>query len=338
MGVKMVRILTYLVAAACGLIFFACSTSAQLHRASRSSDFSYAFSDTSLGLNDNSLRRLLPLQGSKGFDYQSRSPFSQKPSLFTLRPPVEHKQGLPQVKPRREGINPRRTWLLGSANAGAIFFGFRQAIASWGETKGGFHFKEDWDGDHLAQIDELSHLMWGYKMTQFLYCAYRWAGFSSKASHLVSISQTALVLTMVEYPIDAYNPKQGLGISDLVFDYAGIGFAYAKERYARLEDFDIKISSRRNILLGNQPLFAQTYEQFDNFVYWLTYRTRLFLPQKVFCFGLGYGVTHHGDEPKRHLFGGIGLSLPDFLSLFGKKLNRRVGFLETFYPNLNIEF
>ena len=338
MGVKIARILTCFVAAACGLVFFSYPTCAQLHLVSRPSDFSYALSDTTLRLKDNSSQRLVPLQGWRKSHYEFRSTFSRRPSLFTLRPLGEHEQGLCQVKPQRGRINSRRAWLLGSANAGAIFFGFRQAIASWGKTKGGFHFKEDWAGDRLAQIDELSHLMWGYKMTQFLYCAYRWAGFSSKASHLISVSQTALVLTMVEYPIDAYNPKQGLGVSDLVFDYAGIGFAYAKERYAWLGDFDLKISSRRNILLGNQPLFAQTYEQFDNFVYWLTYRTRLFLPQKVFCFGLGYGVTHHGDEPNRHIFGGIGLSLPDFLSLFGEELGRRVGFLETFYPNLNIEF
>lgn len=88
--------------------------------------------------------------------------------------------------------------------------------------------------------------------------------------------------------------------------------------------------------MGNQPVFAQTYDQFGNFIYWLTYRTRLFLPRKVFCFGLGYGVTHHGDEPNREFFGGIGLSLPDLFSLFGKGLSRRIGFLEIFYPHLSL--
>jgi hypothetical protein len=241
-------------------------------------------------------------------------------------------------KSKRTGINRKRAWILGTVNAGTIFFGFRQAIESWGKTKGGFHMKEDWRGDNLAQIDELSHFMWGYKMTQFLFSAYRWAGFSPKASRVISVSQTAMVLTLVEYPIDAYNPKQGLGISDLVFDYLGIGLACMKSRCRWLEDFDVKISSRKNILLGNQPVFAQTYEQFDNFIYWFTYRTRLFLPRKVLCFGLGYGVTHQSGKAERQILGGIGLSLPDCAALLGERIGARLKFLEIFYPNLSVEF
>jgi hypothetical protein len=105
-----------------------------------------------------------------------------------------------------------------------------------------------------------------------------------------------------------------------------------------LEDFDVKISSRRNILLGNQPVFAQTYEQFDNFIYWLTFKTRLFLPRKVLCFGLGYGVTHQSGKAERHILGGIGLSLPDCAALLGERIGARLKFLEIFYPNLSVEF
>jgi len=234
-------------------------------------------------------------------------------------------------------INRSRAWLLGTVNSGAVFYGFKQAIAAWGDSKGEFHFKDDWKGDHLAQIDELSHFLWGYKMTQFLFRSYRWAGFSAKTSHAISVFQTAFILTMVEYPIDAYNPKQGFGVSDLVFDYAGIGLAYLRQRHRWLEDFDVKVTFRRSVLLGNQPIFAQTNEEFDNFLYWLTYRADLFLPQKALCFGVGYGVTHRQNEPARHLLLGIGLSLPDFLSLFKEDLGPRFRFLEVFYPNLSVE-
>jgi hypothetical protein len=335
-SVKAVKILIYLLAAICGLISFSCSTSAQLIRTSGTSGHLYALSETTLKLKDKTLLRWSPLAQPGELDYESRFRFTAAPPLFSPFGSAQPEQRLIGIKPRHAGIRPTRAWLLGTANAGVIFFGFRQAIASWGESKGGFHLKHDWDGDGLAQIDELSHLMWGYKMTQFLFWAYRWAGFSSRASHAISISQTALVLTMVEYPIDAYNPKQGLGVSDLIFDYAGIGLAYMKQRHLWLGDFDLKISWRRNIFLTNQPVFAQTYDQFDNFIYWLTYRRGLFLPRKVFCFGLGYGVSHKGDEPNRQFFGGIGLSLPDLLSLFGKGLGRRIGFLEIFYPHLSL--
>jgi hypothetical protein len=241
-------------------------------------------------------------------------------------------------RPTRQGINYKRAAPLAVANAGAIGYGFRRAISAWGESQGGFHFKNDWKGDHLAQIDELSHFVWGYKMTQFLFWSYGWAGFSPKTSRLIAVSQTAFVLTMVEYPIDAYNPKQGVGLSDLAFDYAGIGLACLKQRCRWLENFDVKISWRKDIIFGNQPVFAQTYSQFDNFIYWLTYKTELFLPQKALCFGLGYGVTHRQDRPTRHLLMGIGLSLPDFVSLFSEGLGKQVKFLDLFYPNLNLEF
>lgn len=84
-------------------------------------------------------------------------------------------------------------------------------------------------------------------------------------------------------------------------------------------------------------MFTQTYEEFDNFIYWFTYRTKLFMPPKIFCLGVGYSASHHGGKPKREFFGGIGLSLPDFASLFGEKLKERTKFLEIFYPNLRIK-
>jgi hypothetical protein len=240
-------------------------------------------------------------------------------------------------QPERRRVNFRRASALCTANAGAIFFGFRQAIASWGKSKGEFHFKDDWNGDKLAQTDELSHFMWGYRMTQFLFNAYRWSGFSTGASHVISVSQTALVLTMVEYPIDAYNPKQGLGVSDLIFDYAGIGLACAKRRLGCLEDFDFKISWKRDVFFSNQPMFAQTYEEFDNFIYWFSYRAKLFLPRKIVCLGLGYSASRRGGVPERQFYAGIGLSLPDLVSLFGKKLGENAGFLGLFYPNLHLK-
>jgi hypothetical protein len=299
--------------------------------------FCYLLPESTLTLRSGNFGfRFLP--ESAGSEFEANLSVFQKAPLFTPCPPLVREADLAVLESRPGRVNLGRASLLGTANAAAIFFGFRQAIESWGKTKDRFHFKDDWRGDNLAQTDEWSHLIWGYKMTQFLFSAYRWAGFSAKAGHVISISQTAFILTMVEYPIDAYNPTQGFGVSDLVFDYAGIGLAWFKERNTWLEDFDVKISMKKNIFLSNQPMFAQTYEEFDNVVYWLTYRANLFLPQKIFCFGVGYSVIHHGEEPKRQFFGGIGLSLPDFASLFGKGLKTRVKFVDVFYANLNIRF
>jgi hypothetical protein len=234
-------------------------------------------------------------------------------------------------------IDYRKASVIGGLNVVAITAGFHEAINTWGQSKSKFHIKDDWKGDGLAQTDELSHFMWGYKMTQFLCLAYEWSGFSSKTSQILSACESSLILTLVEYPIDAYNPEQGLGVSDLIFDYLGVGLAVAEKHSSWLNDFDFKISWKKNIFTENQTVFAQTYEEFDNFIYWFTYRTKLFFPKKLLCFGLGYSATRSGHEPEREFYGGIGLSIPDFASLFGQKVGDFCKPLEIVYPNIRIK-
>jgi hypothetical protein len=234
-------------------------------------------------------------------------------------------------------IDYRKASIIGGLNLVAVTVGFHKAVNIWGESKGRFHIKDDWKGDGLAQTDEVSHFMWGYKMTQFFHWAYDWVGFSPKTSRALSSSESALILTLVEYPIDAYNPKQGLGVSDLIFDYLGVGLAIARKHQSWLNDFDFKISWKKNIFSQNKTPFAQTYEEYDNFIYWLTYRTKFFFPKKLLCFGFGYSVTHSGMQSQRELYGGIGISIPDFVSLFGKKLGDKSKFLEILYPNIHIK-
>jgi hypothetical protein len=260
--------------------------------------------------------------------------FDQRVSF--LRQDDSRRRTFPSSIEKRR-IDYRRASLIGGLNVGAITAGFYEAINTWGQSKGKFHLKDDWKGDGLAQTDELSHFMWGYKMTQFLYWAYEWAGFSSTTSRTLSVCQSSLILTLVEYPIDAYNPKQGLGVSDLVFDYLGVGLAVAKKHSSWLNDFDFKISWKKNIFSENQTVFAQTYEEFDNFIYWLTYRTKLFFPKKLACFGIGYSATRSGFKPERQIYAGIGLSIPDFASLFGRRVGDACKPLEILYPSIRIK-
>ena len=307
---------------------------AQILYAGRASNSHHAFSDSTFAPGSRILTRA-------GFLVESNSTirlsFRGGPGSFSDRRLADRTSApLTGQFPTRR-VDYRRASILGTANAAALFFGFKGAIEAWGESKGAFHVKDDWKGDKLKQTDELSHFMWGYRMTQFLFSAYRWSGFSDRASHAISVFQTAFVLTMVEYPIDAHNPDQGLGVSDLTFDYAGIGLAYLKRRFSALDDFDFKISWKRNVFFSNQPMFAQTYEEFDNFIYWFTYRTRLFFPEKIVCLGLGYSATRREGLARRELFAGVGLSLPDLAGLFGEKVKARAGFLGLFYPNLRIE-
>jgi len=331
------KFLISLLVASAGVFSVICSGFANSLYAHDASGFHCAFSESTLTFKNDNFHYPRFFTGSVGSDFETRLSLFQNGTLSPRYTPGHTERNLIVFRPGKKGINYKRASIIGIVNAGAIFFGFKQAISCWGKPESGFYFKDDWNGDNLLQADELSHFMWGYKMTQFFFWAYDWVGLSSKTSQVLSISQSALLLTLVEYPIDAHNPKQGFGMSDLIFDYLGVSLAYMKNNNSWLEDFDFKISSKKNIFLSNQPLFAQTYEEFDNFIYWFTYSAKLFLPRKILCLGVGYSATHHGGKPKREFFGGIGLSLPDFASLFGKKLEKPAKFLEIFYPNLRIK-
>ncbi len=93
---------------------------------------------------------------------------------------------------------------------------------TWGQSRGRFHVKDDWTGDSLSQNDEASHLFFGYTLTRTFSGQWRWGGMPPRRSRTVGAAESAVALTLVEV-LDAFNPAQGLGISDLLFDYTGVG-------------------------------------------------------------------------------------------------------------------
>ena len=111
-----------------------------------------------------------------------------------------------------------------SITEGLIAYDYTTDI--WGEPNGKLHFKKDLRGDHMALSDEASHLFIGYKMAQAMQLGFRWSGLSPAVAARAGAAQAALYLTFVEFPMDAYNPKQGFGITDFVANLAGIGLAW----------------------------------------------------------------------------------------------------------------
>lgn len=235
-------------------------------------------------------------------------------------------------------IKKSRVCALAGMTVSGFVFGYDQATKAWGRPTGKFHFKKDWTGDGMAQNDEVSHLLWGYRLTQLFCSGYNWANFSPEKADLFGALESGFVLTFIEYPMDAYNQLQGMGVSDLVFNYLGIGTAVLKKRVKSLQNFDLKFFWKRNLLKKGESILVAKYEQFDNFVYWLTYKFNPFFKQKLFCFGLGYGTTHNIFlKPQRQIFLGLGLSLPDLFSLIGERFGKWTKPLDVFYPNLNIK-
>ncbi len=218
------------------------------------------------------------------------------------------------------------------ANLTAMPFLYDHMTGLWGDPNGSFHFKDDWNGDNLGLNDEVSHLFVSYKLAQFLVAGYGKLGYSEKTARILGFAEAAFIVTAVEFPIDAFNPDQGLGVSDLIFDYTGLGLAYLKLTDSRFEDFDLKVSVK-SLSYDSRSVLGDNSEDYDNYIYWLTYR------KTPFVFGLGYGTDHPEVwDVDRQFHLGIGTTLPDLLGLFSEDASKFFRWAELYYINIRWNF
>ena len=203
---------------------------------------------------------------------------------------------------------------------------------NWGESdsKKWLWKTNDWNGDGLAQVDEISHCFTGYKLFQFFRGVSKWIGLNDKTSNIIAFSIAEGVLVWVEL-IDAYNPTQGFGITDMVTDTVGILFELLRMRYPFAQRFDIKASYRGFEEIPNNLIMATTFAEYDNSIFWLTYSPSDKLPINI---ALGYGSSRYksnSSEPRRRLYAGVGISGKDLISLFNKKAANSFGGLFDWY-------
>ena len=209
---------------------------------------------------------------------------------------------------------------------------YNHMTSAWGLPDGKFHFKDDWSGDNLALNDEISHLFVSYKLMQFFNSGYNFVGFSPKTAKILGIVETAFIVTAVEFPIDAFNPDQGFGISDLIFDYAGIAMAYMKITNPALKNWDIK-TSLKSLSYSNKNVIGSNSEDYDNYIYWLTYR------KSPAVFGLGYSTDHPQPyQVDKQFYLAIGTTVPDLVRLISPKIADKLNWMEVYYFNLKWNF
>src|SRR6266550_2979525 len=168
--------------------------------------------------------------------------------------------------PRRSSL---RLWIVGGVQVAGAAFVYDEAQRTWGSSRGRFHVKNDWTGDTLSQADEMSHLFFGYTLTRVYAGMWRWGGLEAKSARSVGAVESALTMTLVEV-MDAFNPVQGMGISDLVFDYAGVGAGLLSLSHPG--DWGIRTSAKG---VGLAQPFSQTKRQYDDWIFWATYRPPL---------------------------------------------------------------
>jgi hypothetical protein len=229
-------------------------------------------------------------------------------------------------------LSLRRTAAWGGANLAAMWAAYKQSQTSWGESNGKFHFKDDFKGDGMAMSDEVSHLFAAYRLMQVLDAGYRWIGASPRAARRWAAVEAWLWTFAIEYPIDAYNPSQGFGVSDLLFNTAGVLAAYHRSGQQRPR-WDVKISVKRQFFDGNARVIAHTNKQYDDYIYWLTVRPS-FNRCLPFLLGAGYSTTHPaGGGITKELHLAVGTTLEEIGGIFGERTARYLRPLNVFFFN-----
>ncbi len=271
------------------------------------------------------LAQHLPPSITSGFAFSAESPSAAAPNTGS--------QGQ-SAGPRRSTL---RLWVVGGVQVAGAAFVYDEAQRTWGYSRGRFHVKNDWTGDTLSQADEMSHLFFGYTLTRVYAGMWRWGGLEAKSARSVGAVESALTMTLVEV-MDAFNPVQGLGVSDLVFDYAGVGAGLLSLSHPG--DWGIRASTKGG---GLAPPFSQTKRQYDDWIFWATYRPPLQWGggggvKQPLSLGLGHSTRRAPDglSAVREIHFGIGTTLPDVVRMFSPTLAERVRILDFYYLNLNL--
>lgn len=219
-----------------------------------------------------------------------------------------------------------RNLILG--NVGILSIAYVYASNTWGAPNGKFHFKDDLH-DNLALTDEVSHAFAAYKFAE----GFRWLfgvmGMREDKIEKYSLLEAGLLTTLIEFPMDAYNPNQGLGVSDLLFDWAGVGFSYLHHR--GLRNFDLKFSVKKSPFDFEHKVLASESDEFSNFVWWGCWKP------KYLWLGAGYSTNHDAVKVESEYYLGVGTTLYDLLALVDRGFADRAKALDSYFINLHLK-
>jgi hypothetical protein len=218
-----------------------------------------------------------------------------------------------------------RNLLIG--NVAILSFTYVYAVNTWGAPDGKFHLKDDLD-DNLAMTDEVSHFFVSYKLSEGCRWLFRITGMQSDKIEKYSLLEAGLLTSLVEFPMDAYNPDQGFGISDFVFNWAGIGFSWLRHR--GLESFDVKFSLKRSPFEFENKVLASRNEEFSNFIWWSCWK-----PRYVWL-GAGYSTNHESATVESEYYLGIGTTLYDLIALVDRDIAAKVKALDSYFINVHL--
>ncbi len=228
-------------------------------------------------------------------------------------------------------IRPVRLGLASAFSVGAVAYASGEFTRVWGESSSStWGWKTgDWNGDGLVQTDEFSHFQLGQRITEFGYGMSRWCGFRHNTSLWIGASIGLAGTFWVEI-IDAYNPDQGFGVTDMVVDVAGVLFALLRKQSPFVDRFDLRVTFEDLKYIPDNLFMATDFRGYDNAIFWITYQPDKDLPFDV-CLGYSSDRDYPSKVPRRELFIGAGISGEKLIGLFDSDLARQIGTFAEWY-------
>jgi hypothetical protein len=199
--------------------------------------------------------------------------------------------------------------------AGVSIYGFTQ----WGWGESAFRFEnEEWFGKNTKSggADKLGHAYTGAVATALTTSLYRHWGHDEKRSVNMGAFAGLLATTMIEVG-DGFSEEHGFSWEDQVFNMAGVGLEYLRQRYPELRErvqFRWEYFPSSDFRHGGNTDILTDYEGSR---WMLAFPLQAWLNDEPGWLGwfdvlVGYGSRGYsgGDDRRRHPFIGIGLSLP----------------------------
>jgi hypothetical protein len=180
----------------------------------------------------------------------------------------------------------------------------------WRDNARSFHFQsENWlNGPHRG-IDKAGHLYTSYFYFHTLRNVMLWGGYRPSLANWVGVGGAAFFALAVE--IGDGLSDIGFDYQDVVFNFAGIGFAYLQTEVPALSHFGLKWTYIPPEGFDFPPRFTRHY---DGHTYWLTADVHNLLPESMRgCWpaflNLGVGFSVADNMTRRELVFGLDLNL-----------------------------
>ncbi len=231
--------------------------------------------------------------------------------------------------PDSTDIKPVRLGLASAFTVGSVAYASQEFTRVWGESSSSKWLWKtgDWNGDGLVQTDEFSHFQLGQRITELGYGMAQWSGFNHRTSIWIGAG-IGFGATMWVEIIDAFNPDQGFGLTDAVLDLAGVIFGVMRKQNDFVNRFDLRVTFDDLNQIPDNVFMATTFAEYDNAIFWLTYKIDQDLPIDV-CLGYSSDRDYPGKVPRRELFLGAGISGEELFSLFG--IDNKIGSFAEWY-------